>query len=59
VFTTDEFAAKLGLPALTPRRADVLVAGINDVVGDGTITVVPRRGWMMQPYEDQPVTLSL
>ena len=34
VFTTEELAAKLKLPALTPRRADVLVGGINDVLGE-------------------------
>jgi hypothetical protein len=36
VFTTEELAAKLKLPALTPRRAEVLVGGINDVLGDDT-----------------------
>jgi hypothetical protein len=46
--TRDELAAKLGLPQLTPRRAGVLVDGINDVLGPGTITAVPRRGWMMR-----------
>jgi hypothetical protein len=45
--TRDELAAKLGLPQLTPRRAEVLVGGINDVLGPGTITPVHRRGWMM------------
>jgi len=59
VFTTEELAAKLKLPALTPRRADVLVGGINATLGDDTIATVPRRGWMMTWYEDAPVTLSL
>ena len=58
VFTTEEFAAKLKLPALTPRRAEVLIGGINEVVGADTITEVPRRGWKMTWYEDAPVTAS-
>jgi DNA-binding response OmpR family regulator len=58
VFATEELAAKLRLPALTPRRADVLIGGINDVLGEDTITTVPRRGWMLQRYEDAPVTIS-
>ena len=58
VFTTEELAAKLKLPALTPRKAEVLIGGINDVLGDDTIATVPRRGWKMTWYEDAPVTLS-
>jgi DNA-binding response OmpR family regulator len=58
VFTTEELAAKLNLPKLSPRRADVLVSGINGVIGEDTIRVVPRRGWMMQPYQDTPITIS-
>ncbi len=58
VFTTEELAARLGLPALTPRRADVLVSDINAVLGEDTVRTVPRRGWMMQPYEDTPITIS-
>ena len=57
--TRDELAVKLGLPQLTPRRADVLVAGINDVLGTDTITTVARRGWMLGHYPDEPVTISL
>ena len=40
VFTSDELAAKLNLPQLTPRRAGVLVSGINDVLGEETISEV-------------------
>jgi len=58
VFTTEEIASKLNLPKLTPRRADVLISGINDVVGEETITEVPRRGWKMTWYSDAPVTIS-
>ena len=58
VVTPEELAAVLGLPALTPRRASVLVGDINDVLGAETIVDVPRRGWMMQPYTDAPVTIS-
>ena len=58
VVTTEELAAKLNLPTMTPRRAEVLVGGINDVLGEDTIVDVPRRGWMMQPYSDEPVTIS-
>jgi DNA-binding winged helix-turn-helix (wHTH) protein len=58
VFTADELAAKLKLPALTPRRAEVLVGDINGVLGDETIATVPRRGWKMTWYEHAPVTLS-
>ena len=43
---------------MTPRRAEVLIGGINDVLGEETIIDVPRRGWMMQPYTDEPVTIS-
>ena len=56
--TTEELAAKLGLPKMTPRRADVLISGINDVLGEDTIVDVPRRGWMMQRYSDEPITIS-
>jgi len=59
VFTAEEMAAKLKRPALTPRRAEALVDGINDVLGDDTITTVPRRGWKMTWYDHAPVTLSL
>ena len=48
--TREELAAKLGLPQLTPRRAEVLVDGINDVLGPDTITPVPRRGWLLTRY---------
>ncbi len=34
------------------------MGGINDVLGAETIVDVPRRGWMMQPYTDAPVTIS-
>ena len=57
--TREELASKLGLPQLTPRRADVLMGGINDVLGPDTITTVPRRGWMLGHYPDEPVTISL
>jgi hypothetical protein len=43
---------------MTPRRADVLMGGINEVLGDDTVVDVPRRGWMLQPYTDAPVTFS-
>ena len=59
VFTTEELAAKLKLPTLTPRRAEALVGGINEVLGDDTIAEVPRRGWKMTWYEDAPVTFEL
>jgi hypothetical protein len=58
VFTTEELAAKLRLPALTPRRASVLMGGINDVLGDDAVVTIPRRGWMLQRYEDAPITIS-
>ena len=29
----------------------MLVGGINDVLGEDTIVDVPRRGWMLQPYD--------
>ena len=58
VVTPEELAAVLGLPALTPRRASALVGSINDVLGAETIVDVPRRGWMLQPYTDAPVTIS-
>ena len=58
VFTTEELAAKLRLPALTPRRADVIMGGINGVLGEDAVVTVPRRGWMLQRYEDTPITIS-
>ena len=58
VFTSDELAAKLNLPQLTPRRAGVLVSGINDVLGEETISAVARRGWKLTWYEDTPITIS-
>jgi DNA-binding response OmpR family regulator len=58
VFSADELAAQLRLPALTPRRADALISGINSVLGEDAITTVPRRGWMLRPYEDDPITIS-
>jgi DNA-binding winged helix-turn-helix (wHTH) protein len=58
VFTTEELATKLRLPALTPRRADVIMGGINDVLGEDAVVTVPRRGWMLAPYLDAPVTIS-
>jgi DNA-binding response OmpR family regulator len=57
VFTADELAAQLKLPALTPRRADALISGINRVLGEDAIATVPRRGWMLRPYEEDPVTI--
>jgi len=56
--TAEELATKLNLPMMTARRAEVLIGGINDVLGEDTIVDVPRRGWMMQPYLDEPVTIS-
>ena len=53
VVTREELAARLGLPQLSPRRADVLVAGINDTLGPDTIVEVPRRGLKMTPYVDR------
>ena len=58
VVSRDELASKLNLPQLTPRRAEVLVSGINEVLGDDTVTAVPRRGWMLNWYEDAPTTIS-
>ena len=58
VFTNDELAARLNLPTLTPRRAETLVSGINEVLGEETITEVSRRGWKLTWYEDAPVTIS-
>ena len=58
VVTAEELALKLNLPMMTPRRTEVLISGINDVLGEDTIVDVPRRGWMMQPYLDEPVTIS-
>jgi DNA-binding winged helix-turn-helix (wHTH) protein len=57
--TREELAAKLGLPQLTPRRAETLVDGINDVLGPDTIATVPRRGWMLTRYPDTPATINL
>ncbi|MET0579346.1 MAG: hypothetical protein ABW122_11865 [Ilumatobacteraceae bacterium] len=56
--TAQELASKLNLPMMTARRAGVLIDGINNVLGEDTIVDVPRRGWMMQPYVDEPVTIS-
>ena len=58
VFTSDELAARLNLPQLSPRRASVLVDGINDVLGEETISEVARRGWKLTWYEDTPITIS-
>jgi DNA-binding winged helix-turn-helix (wHTH) protein len=58
VFTNDELATKLSLPHLSPRRAGVLISGINDVLGEETISEVPRRGWQLSWYEDSPITIS-
>jgi hypothetical protein len=58
VVTSEELAAKLNLPMLTPRRAGVLVDGINEVLGEDTVTAVDRRGWKLTWYEDAPVTIS-
>lgn len=58
VVTAQELAEKLNLPKMTPRRADVLIGGINEVLGAETIVDVPRRGWMMQAYSDEPITIS-
>ena len=56
--TREELAAKLGVPQLTTRRAEVLVDGINDVLGAETIAVVHRRGWMLTRYTHTPVTVT-
>jgi hypothetical protein len=58
VVTPEELATELGLPAMTPRRAGVLMDGINQVLGAQAVVDVPRRGWMLQPYADSPVTIS-
>ena len=58
VVSAEELAAELGLPAMTPRRASVLMGGINDVLGEDVVVDVPRRGWMLRPYTDAPVTFS-
>ena len=58
VFTSEELAARLNLPQLTPRRAGVLVDGINGVLGEETISEVSRRGWKLTWYEDTPITIS-
>jgi len=58
VFTSEELAIKLNLPSLTRRRADTLMAGLNDVLGEATITEVPRRGWKLTRYEDAPIAIS-
>ena len=42
----------------TPRRATVLMGDINGVLGDDAVVTIPRRGWMLQRYEDTPVTIS-
>jgi hypothetical protein len=58
VFTAEELASTLNLPMLTPRRAGVLVSGINEVLGEETVTEVARRGWKLTWYEDSPITIS-
>ena len=58
VVSAEELAAELGLPAMTPRRASVLMGGINDVLGEDVVVDVPRRGWMLRPYTEAPVTFS-
>lgn len=58
VFTSDEMAATLNLPQLTPRRAGVLVSDINEVLGEDAVTEVSRRGWKLTWYEDSPITIS-
>jgi len=55
----DELARKLNLPQFTPRRAEALVAVINDVLGEDTVTDMSRRGWTLTRYEDTPITLCL
>lgn len=54
VFSSEELASRLNVPKLTPRRADFLVGQINQVLGEETITEVPRRGWKLTPYDDAP-----
>ncbi|MET0146382.1 MAG: helix-turn-helix domain-containing protein [Ilumatobacteraceae bacterium] len=58
VVTPEDLAAKLNLPLMTPRRAATLISGLNDVLGKDTIIEVPRRGWKMSPYLDQPITIT-
>jgi hypothetical protein len=58
VFTAEDLAAKLNRPMLTPRRASALVGGINEVLGEETITEVSRRGWKLTWYENSPITIS-
>jgi len=58
VFTSEELATRLNLPFLTRRRADTLMTGINDVLGEETVTEVPRRGWKLTWYQDTPITIS-
>jgi hypothetical protein len=55
----DELARKLNLPQFTPRRAEALVDGINEVLGEDTVTEVSRRGWTLTRYENTPITLYL
>jgi DNA-binding response OmpR family regulator len=59
VLTSEELASRLPVPKLTPRRAEVLVGEINDVLGQDTVTEVPRRGWKLSSYEDAPSTISV
>ena len=59
VVTSEVLAQRLGLPSLTPRRADQLVGGINGALGPDTVVSVPRRGWMLQPYTSEPAVRSL
>jgi DNA-binding response OmpR family regulator len=58
VFSSEELAPRLNVPKLTPRRAEVLVGQINHVLGEETVTEVPRRGWKLTRYEDAPSTIS-
>jgi hypothetical protein len=55
----DELARKLNLPQFTPRRAEMLVGGINEGLGEDTVTEMSRRGWTLTRYENTPITLSL
>ena len=54
VFCGDELARKLNLPQFTPRRAEALVAGINDVLGEDTVTEMSRRGWDAHSVREHP-----
>jgi DNA-binding winged helix-turn-helix (wHTH) protein len=50
VLSSDDLAPRLNVPKLTPRRAEVLVGQINQVLGEEAITEVPRRGWKLTSY---------